>query len=77
MQKQDEIKDPNSCWNKAKPTEKLFILLDRDKAAPNTVRDWCRRRCTMGLNNQFDPQISEALNWADDVEKEQTIKELN
>lgn len=71
MRKQDEITDPSSCLNKAKPTEWLFVLLGRDAAAPAAVRAWIGERLRLGKNQPDDPQIVEALRWADAVEAEQ------
>ena len=72
MRKRDELADPRSCLNRAKDDEWLFVLLDRDEAAPDTVRDWVRRRIRLGKNQPDDAQMTEALQWADTVEAEQT-----
>lgn len=69
MLKQEEIDKENSCWNKAKPDELVFILLGRDPAAATTVREWCVERKFLGLNQSTDPKIIEALQWADAVDK--------
>lgn len=61
MIKTEEARKENSCWNKAADDERLFILLSRDKAAPETIEFWCKRRIEMGLNTELDPQIEEAL----------------
>jgi hypothetical protein len=64
MLKSKELSDPNSCLNKAKPDERLFVLLARDPAAPEVIRYWIRRRLWIGKNKPNDPQILEALECA-------------
>jgi hypothetical protein len=63
MLKRDEIADPNSCLNKAKDDEQLFVLLGRDQAATVAVRAWVNERIRIGKNKKTDPQILEALEW--------------
>jgi hypothetical protein len=70
MIKRDEAKDRNSCWNKARTDERVFVLLARDAAAPETVRFWASRRMELGKNQREDPQIVEALDCADRMEDE-------
>lgn len=64
MTKTEELTDPNSCFNKAKPEEQMFVLLGRDKATANTVRYWVNERIVLGLNKPDDPQITGALEFA-------------
>ena len=66
-----EESNPESCWNRAKPDEAVFVLLGRDACAPGAVRDWCARRIAAGKNKPDDPQITEAFWWATRVEQEQ------
>lgn len=68
MRKSLELTHPNSCFNKARDDEMLFVLLGRDRAAPEAVRAWADRRIALGLNKWGDPQILEALAWAEEVE---------
>lgn len=68
MRKKDEIQNPESCWNKAKDDENLFVLLGRDRSAPYTIRCWANERIRIGKNRYDDPQITEALALADDIE---------
>ena len=68
MIKQFEIIDSNSCWNKARVNERMFILLARDKTAPSVIRYWVRARIDTGLNNKDDHQITEALECARSIE---------
>jgi hypothetical protein len=74
MLKQKELSDPNSCWNKARPGERVFVLLARDVTAPDTIRDWCRRRVRLGKNKLDDPQITEALECARLMESERAAQ---
>ena len=74
MTKLNEICDAKSCFNKAHNNEFLFILLDRDKAFPSTVRAWVNERIRLGLNYLEDNQIQEAINLADLVERMQKEK---
>jgi P4 family phage/plasmid primase-like protien len=69
MTKRREIDDPNSCLNKGLDDELKFVVRGVDVAAPDTIRDWCRRRIEKGKNLSSDLQIQEALEWADLVEK--------
>lgn len=71
MKKCDELSDPNSCLNKAKDDEQLFVLLGRDLAAPAAVRFWIEERVRLGLNKYTDDQIAEALRWSSSVQQEQ------
>ncbi len=68
MLKRDEIADPNSCWNKAVENEVLFVLLDRDEAAPATIRFWISERLRLGLNHVNDPKLVEAVATASVME---------
>lgn len=71
MIKSKELTDPTSCLSKARPDELIFVLLARDAVAPAVVREWCRLRCLHGKNTPKDDQITEALEWADRVQREQ------
>lgn len=64
MIKSKEVSDPNSCFNKARDDERLFILLSRDAAAPIAIRAWIEERIRMGKNQPDDPQIVEAAECA-------------
>ena len=64
MLKRDEIEHPESCFNKARDSEHLFVLLARDPAAPITIRAWVAERLRLGKNMPNDPQIREALDCA-------------
>jgi hypothetical protein len=71
MKKVHEIAHPGSCWNRAGFEEYVFVILERDVTAPGTIRDWVLRRIKAGKNQASDPQIIEALAWADVVEARQ------
>jgi hypothetical protein len=64
MRKADELADPNSCFNRAKDDEIVFVLLARDVAAPAAVVEWALERCRRGKNRIIDDQIIEALQCA-------------
>jgi hypothetical protein len=70
--KKDELENPKSCWNKAEDTEIVFVLLERDVAAPAAIREWVRERIRLNKNKIDDPQIREALSAADMIERSQT-----
>lgn len=70
MQKHLEVSDPESCFNRAKDTEIIFVLLSRDAAAPAAIRAWVRERTRSGKNQLLDPQIQEALQCAKRMEKQ-------
>lgn len=70
-----EIARPDSCWNKAQDGELVFVLLERDASAARAVRTWCSDRLSRGLNQPNDPQIQEALNWAETAERTHTRPE--
>lgn len=60
MIKRQEALDPNSCWNKAREDEMVFVLLERDLAAPLAIRQWEARRVQLGKNKLGDEQMREA-----------------
>lgn len=61
MTKREALNDPNSCWNKARMDEEVFVLLGRDVAAPDAIEFWCGVRVKNGKN---DNQIQEAIDCA-------------
>jgi len=73
MIKSDETTEPLSCWNKARDDERVFILLARDVAAPETLRFWAHHRIALGKNARFDRQIVDALDCADRMEEEAKV----
>lgn len=70
MRKTEELSNPNSCLNKAKNDELVFVLLARDSVSAETIRFWCQKRVQYKKNAPNDPQILEALACADKMEEE-------
>jgi len=70
MIKRDEIEYSESCLNKARDDERLFVLLARDPAAPVAIRAWVAERLRLGKNAPGDSQVVEALDCADRMERE-------
>ena len=75
MIKRDEISEPESCLNKARDNERLFVLLARDAAAPVAIRAWVAERLRLGKNKLDDAQIREALDCAARMEIERRESE--
>jgi hypothetical protein len=72
MKKKQEIENPDSCLNKAREDERIFVLLARDAAAPAAIRAWAMERIRLGKNQESDAQIVEALACADAMERDRT-----
>lgn len=70
MRKHLEQSDPSSCLSRALPTEMTFVLLGRDEAAPAAIHAWAAERVRLGKNKWSDPQITEAMACADDMQRE-------
>ena len=70
MIKRDELEYSESCLNKARDDERLFVLLARDPAAPTAIRAWVAERLRLGKNVAGDAQVVEALDCADRMERE-------
>lgn len=68
MTKQENLDNPDSCLSRARPLERIFVLLERDDSAPNTIRFWVRERIRTGKNKPTDPEMLTALSEADDME---------
>lgn len=75
MIKRDEIEYTESCLNKARDNERLFVLLSRDPAAPTAIRAWVAERIRLGKNTPNDAQIVEALDSARLMETERVEAE--
>ena len=65
MIKRDELKDPQSCLNKAAPDEPVFVLRARDPVAAQTVRHWA----TMAHGIHEVEKVESAFRAADLMEK--------
>lgn len=70
MIKRDEMEYSESCLNKARSDERLFVVLARDPAAPIAIRAWVVERIRIGKNVSEDAQIVEALDCATRMEHE-------
>ena len=78
MIKSQEMSSKTSCLNRAMSHEMLFVLMARDKCAPETIRYWCDRRILVGLNKPEDKQILEALDIAELMElQRKSIKKVD
>lgn len=73
MRKRDELNDSESCLNKARDDEYIFVLLARDPAAPIALRAWVAERIRIGKNAPEDAQIVEALDCARRMELERDM----
>lgn len=71
MRKSEELVCLDSCFNKARYDEYLFVLMGRDAATPETIRFWVAERIRLGLNTAGDPKMTQALNAADAIEQDQ------
>lgn len=71
MKKTDELKNPNSCLNRAADDEPLFVLRGKDVAAPAAIAEWIKSRISMGKNEFGDSQITEAVELAEKMEQYQ------
>ena len=71
MRKRDELLSPDSCLNRARDDEQLFVLLGRDPAAPAAVLAWIDERIRLGKNKPDDPKIAEAQRWVKNVMQDQ------
>lgn len=69
MIKVEELSNTESCINKAKPYEMVFVLLERDAAAPVAIRAWVEERIRSGKNQRSDEQIKDAICCAEFMER--------
>lgn len=60
MIRSKEIADVNSCLNRSREDEPLFILCGRDESAPAAIEAWIKGRLATGKNQPMDEQILEA-----------------
>lgn len=66
MRKIDEIEQPGSCLNKARPEEPLFVLRAKDPLAANIVRAWAATAESSGTHEA--EKIAEARKLADTMD---------
>ncbi len=71
MIKSEELSNPNSCLNKAKDDEILFVILDRDLAFAGTILYWIEKRIQLGLNKRDDLKMIETANCVQKVLRKQ------
>ena len=73
MIKHDEVFNANSCLNKAKPDEPIFVLRSTDELAPDIVREWARRyqelKGGVGMTVRQREKWHEAHELADQMEE--------
>lgn len=60
MLKLQEITDPQSCLNRAKDDEFVFVLREKDPCMAMTIRNWIEARVLAGLNKRSDEKIKTA-----------------
>lgn len=75
MLKRDELINPQSCMSRAWDDEMTFVLLARDEDAPDTIRDWIKRRIRRGKNTAGDSQMREAEECARTMERQRAAAE--
>lgn len=63
MTRSENMADKNSCLNRAREDEQIFVLLGRDKSAPAAVLAWCKHRIESGKSLPESKEIVEALLW--------------
>lgn len=68
MLKREELTNPESCLNRARDDEHVFVLLGRDPAAPAAIRAWVEERIRLGKNAPGDPQLADAAFAAAEME---------
>lgn len=74
MTKDENISDPNSCWNRAAAKEPIFILCANDEIAPIVIKYWARLYLlektgqSIDINKLTDKQKEKYLNALMDAE---------
>lgn len=70
--KSDELVNPNGCLNKALDSERIFVMLARDAAAPFAIRAWVGERIRLGKDRTDEDiaTLAEALVSAKQMESE-------
>jgi len=58
----DELKNPQSCLNKAADDEMIFVLRGKDITSPRTILDWIKTNIT--YSNLPDEKLREAFECA-------------
>lgn len=65
MKKRDELRDPNSCLNKAASHEPIFVLRAKDPLAARAVLHWV----AMADDEHETEKLEEAINLAKQMEQ--------
>ncbi len=60
----EKLEKGEGCLAKSQPGEPVFILVARDKLAPQLVEDWAKRGVAIGVNNE---KVMEAFRLADEM----------
>jgi hypothetical protein len=63
---------PEGCYARALPDEPMFILLGRDRCAPDAIRRWADERTRLAIEEDWseDPErITDAVDTADAMER--------
>lgn len=71
MLKQQEIEQPNSTWNKAKPDEPVFIIRGQDAVAAQAILDWAMRAQMAGASAE---KVAYARIFAGEVREWQAVR---
>lgn len=74
MKKRDELTNPNSCFNKAKDDDYIFVLIQKDITMADTIRQWVRLRVEAGKNQYIDAKVDEALKLANLIDAIHGVK---
>jgi hypothetical protein len=64
MLKRDEVANKNSCLNKAREDEPIFVLRANDPIAPAMVRLWASTYRDEKMAQRGGPTQEQSLKWA-------------
>ncbi len=75
MIKRDEVRRPDSCLNRAREDEIVFVLLGRDMTTPITILKWAMERIKISKSAVDSDEIKDAVRMADTLieEHKQTL----
>ena len=62
--RRDEIKDPNSCLNRAADDEPIFVLRGKDPLFAKIVEEWATRALLAGLHEDKFREAWRFAQWA-------------
>lgn len=74
MKKEDELASPDSCLNRARDGEPVFVLRANDECAPDAVRRWAafykaQKQRSRGWDERAQAKWREAMGLADDMQR--------